>query len=302
MNHIKELNQSMTIRETMHKSISLYRHSAVDLLRAEGMTLAVWAMCLCPLLFLLSAQTTCLALLCPLMMLLLALPMRQSEAEAMQCFLSGEPMASVHMLPIAHYGKKFLRSLAMLLLLTLWALPFLTMAIAALIAKDGGLDGSLDIMTLLTIVLDIGGGNLEAGVYRYVVAALLTLLLPLFGVMFHSGTRHAYALGGRKCLKGHRGKVILLWLCGLVFILPLVACLIALTVSFSTSVVSFTTSWFNDLTKVPSLSALMPPVWLLIATGVSALLLLLFNPMRALLPAIYLRGVQEEEGHHDTAA
>lgn len=79
----------MTIKKTMLESISRFKSGKGDLLRAQGMTMAVWAACLCPLLFLLNASLRPLALLCPLMLIFIALPMRQSTAEAMQLFLSG---------------------------------------------------------------------------------------------------------------------------------------------------------------------------------------------------------------------
>ena len=48
----------------------------------------------------LPAAALLLALLCPLMLIFIALPMRQSTAAAMQLFLSGAPMATVAMLPL----------------------------------------------------------------------------------------------------------------------------------------------------------------------------------------------------------
>ena len=53
----------MTIKKTMLESISRFKSSKGDLLRAQGMTMAVWAACLCPLLFLLNASLRPLALL-----------------------------------------------------------------------------------------------------------------------------------------------------------------------------------------------------------------------------------------------
>ena len=73
----------MTIKKTMLESISRFKSGKGDLLRAQGMTMAVWAACLCPLLFLLNASLRPLALLCPLMLIFIALPMRQSTAEAL---------------------------------------------------------------------------------------------------------------------------------------------------------------------------------------------------------------------------
>ena len=131
---------------------------------------------------------------------------------------------------------------------------------------------------------------------------MLMLLFPLFGVMFHSGTRHACALNDRKLVKGHRGQLIRLWLSGLMFVLPVAICVVALIAVIGVSAVQFTTEWFNNLMAVPSMSALMPPKWLLAVTAVSAVLMLVTNPMRSLLPAIFLRGVKDEKEQEDAAA
>ena len=74
-----------------------------------------------------------LALLCPLMLIFIALPMRQSTAEAMQLFLSGAPMATVAMLPLNGYWKKVVRSLRMTGLMLLWLLPFAVMPSAVVL-------------------------------------------------------------------------------------------------------------------------------------------------------------------------
>ena len=298
----------MTIKKTMLESISRFKSSKGDLLRAQGMTMAVWAACLCPLLFLLNASqpplrcwlpaaALLLALLCPLMLIFIALPMRQSTAEAMQLFLSGAPMATVAMLPLNGYWKKVARSLRMTGLMLLWLLPFAIMLGLLLYALTG-----MDFLTALGYLSSLGGGDFGQGIIRYVMLMMLMLLFPLFGVMFHSGTRHACALNDRKLVKGHRGQLIRLWLSGLMFVLPVAICVVALIAVIGVSAVQFTTEWFNNLMAVPSMSALMPPKWLLAVTAVSAVLMLVTNPMRSLLPAIFLRGVKDEKEQEDAAA
>ena len=176
----------MTIKKTMLESISRFKSGKGDLLRAQGMTMAVWAACLCPLLFLLNASLRPLALLCSLMLIFIALPMRQSTAEAMQLFLSGAPMATVAMLPLNGYWKKVVRSLRMTGLMLLWLLPFAVMLGLLLYALTG-----MDFLTALGYLSSLGGGDFGQGIIRYVMLMMLMLLFPLFGVMFHSGTRHA---------------------------------------------------------------------------------------------------------------
>lgn len=107
----------------------------------------------------------------------------------------------------------------------------------------------------------VGGGAFDQGIIRYVIIMVLMLLFPLFGLMFHSGTRHAYALGDRKLVKGHRWQIVGLWLSGLLFVLPMAVCIVALIAQVSVSAVQFTMQWFENLMDMPSFSMLMPPKW-----------------------------------------
>ena len=157
----------MTIKKTMLESISRFKSSKGDLLRAQGMTMAVWAACLCPLLFLLNASLRPLALLCPLMLIFIALPMRQSTAEAMQLFLAGAPMATVAMLPLNGYWKKVVRSLRMTGLMLLWMLPFAVMLGLLLYALTG-----MDFLTALGYLSSLGGGDFGQGIIRYVIVLM----------------------------------------------------------------------------------------------------------------------------------
>ena len=169
----------MTIKKTMLESISRFKSSKGDLLRAQGMTMAVWAACLCPLLFLLNAS------LRPL-----ALPMRQSTAEAMQLFLAGAPMATVAMLPLNGYWKKVVRSLRMTGLMLLWMLPFAVMLGLLLYALTG-----MDFLTALgyfgsvLVICDLYGTNIRKGIFLplavggFLLASLLQFL-PKHRVLF----------------------------------------------------------------------------------------------------------------------
>ena len=160
----------------------------------------------------------------------------------------------------------------------------------------------LDVGTIWGHLNALGGGAFDQGIIRYVIIMVLMLLFPLFGLMFHSGTRHAYALGDRKLVKGHRWQIVGLWLSGLLFVLPMAVCIVALIAQVSVSAVQFTMQWFENLMDMPSFSMLMPPKWLLAVTAVSAVLMLVTNPMRSLLPAIFLRGVKDEKEQEDAAA
>lgn len=287
----------MSIRDTMKKSLSLFKAHTGDVLRAQGMVFCIWGICLCPLLFLLTPQTKWLALLCPVMLLLLALPMRQSTATAMQAFLSGMPMATVAMLPIQHYGRHLRHALYMLGLMLLWCLPFL-----ALLAVPFIMNASMDAVSLYLAISSFGGGDIERAVVGYALLLCVALLLPLLGMTFHSATRHAYALGDRKLLHHRRGKVMALRLSGLVFVAPSLMYLVWLLVSTIMNAVNFVLMIFNDLSHFPSLSLLVPPTWQLVLAVVAVLLMALVNPVRFLMPAIYLRAIKEQEENTHAAA
>lgn len=287
----------MSIRDTMKKSLSLFKAHQGDLLRAQGMVFCIWGICLCPLLFLLTAQTKWLALLCPVMLLLLALPTRQSTASAMQAFLSGMPMATVGMLPMKHYGRHLRHALYMVGLMLLWFLPFLAALSVPFIMND-----SMDVVSLYLTIESLGGGSVERAIVGYAVLLCVLLLLPLLGVVFHSATRHAYALGDRGLLRHRRGKLMALRLSGLAFVAPSFLYLVWLLVSTVMNAVNFVLKIFNDLSHFPSVSLLIPPTWQLVVAVLAVLLMLLVNPIRFLMPAIYLREIKDQEGkNHATA-
>lgn len=276
--------KKMTTGQALKEAIRVYRANWADLLRAEGMTLAIWGICLAPLLFLTRKDAAPLALLTPVLLILLALPMRQSIAEQMQARLNGLPMATALLLPTQRYGQKVLRGLRMTGLLLLWSLPLAALVALFLWAWDG-----VDAITLLGMI----GDPIET-LALFLAALLVALLLIALGFAFHSGTRHAQALGDRKLLHGEHGRMIGLWLAGLVTALPLLVCLGVYMTQAALTAKTLLMEFLETLVK-PDLARLLPSPAMSGALILCAALLLVLGPVRSLIPAVYLRSLKGED-------
>ena len=95
----------MRIRRVLAEAWRIYARHFGDLLRGTVLQLAVCLMALAPLLFLTQAQTRPWALLCPALLLLIALPLRQNAAQAYAGLWAGKPFAAPGLLSLRGYGK-----------------------------------------------------------------------------------------------------------------------------------------------------------------------------------------------------
>ena len=108
----------MTIKKTMLESISRFKSSKGDMLRAQGMTMAVWAACLCPLLFLLTAardkkQPTVMDLLPPEYAAIGCMPVGRLDKDTTGLLLLTTDGELNHRLlaPARHVDKTYLATL-----------------------------------------------------------------------------------------------------------------------------------------------------------------------------------------------
>ncbi len=174
-----------------------------------------------PLLALVTTEVPYLALLSIPLYFLIIPPARQNMACAMQDALSGGPLFSLRLADMAGYGRRLAQGLKQGLLMLLWALPFLAATAVIIWAYSG----QMDAFTLMRVVMDIGGGSFMNGV-KVVLAIYAATLLPiLIGCAFHSGARHAIALGDKRLVRGHRAGVMLTWLGGCLALVPFLAVL-----------------------------------------------------------------------------
>lgn len=268
----------MKMSTVLRTAWSVYRNNWGDLLLLLLVELLVGCMAAAPLLMLAYPGGEAWALLSPALFVLLVLPVRQNAAEALQRLLDGHRACTSELLNFRLYGRKVGRGLRTML----WTLPLLAAIGVAIHFISGDMDG----FTLMRHITSLGGGDLLMGAIVIVGAYLLTLLPIFLGCAFHSGVRHAAALGDTSLVRSRRGKLMLLWLVGLALLLPFLCVVGAVVADYLMAQIDLLLAFSFTLAPL----GIRP--WVLL--GAAVVLLLPMMPLRALLPAVYLRAVQEE--------
>ena len=242
-------------------------------------TLAVFV----PLLFLAEDKLKLLALLAVPFYFLLIPWARVNAAAAMRDAFGGGRLFSHRLAEPGGYGRKLAFGLKQALKLLLWAAPLIASLVIAKIHISGDMDG----FTLLRLIKNFGGGDLMTGVLYLALIFAATLLLLAAGCAFHCGDRHAYVRDNPKLVKGHHGRIMLSWLCSLAALLPLIIALIAVVIHYLPVL--------GDLnaivTKEKSLPSAKTAVIILAAGAVLTLPLL---PLRSMIPAAFVNGLEKE--------
>ena len=237
-----------------------------------------------PLLALVTKEIQWVALLSILLYLLIVPVARQNMAEAMQDAIAGGPLFSVKLISCENYGRKFLRGLKQALLMLLWAALF----IAATIVAYWAYAGEIDAFTLVRVLMNLGGGSFMNGIKLVLVIYAATALPIVIGCAFHSGTRHAIALGDKKLIRGHRLGVVAVWLLGLVALLPFFGAVAYVGMDFVSGLVNALGNLGTGSIALPSIG---DKIYLLAAAFV--VLLLPALPFKQLMTAVYVRGLKE---------
>ena len=236
-----------------------------------------------PLLFLTDDGLKLLALLAIPFYLLLVLWARVNAAAAMRDAFGEGSLFSYRLIEPAGYGKKLAYGLKQGLKLLLWGAPL----IACLVIAYNHIAGETDGFTVMRMIKSFGGGDLMTGILYLALILLATLLLLAFGCAFHSGDRHAFVWGNPKLTKGRHGRILLCWLCSLAAVLPIIIAVIAVIFHYLPVL--------NDLnaivTKEKSLPSAKTAV-IILAAG--ALLTVPLLPLRSLIPAAYVNGLEKE--------
>lgn len=264
-----------------------YRTQFPQMLLTLLVQLVLLLMAFAPLLFLAAEETRALALLCIPLYILIVLPARQNVAECMQDALTGGNIFSVRLVSFEHYGRKVWRGVKQGLLLMAWGgLLIAATGLAVFIYAGKTIQGVTDVFTLLKALIALGGGSSVRGAVVVMCIYAATFLPLIFGLAFHSGTRHAIALGGRKLIRGHRGGVLLTWSAGLAVLLPFLAVMVWIGAGYVSGIVS-------ALANLGAGSIGLPPLKdNLIKMVVAAIVLLLpAIPFKQLLSAAYVREV-----------
>ena len=244
------------------------------------MTLAAFT----PLLFLTENGTLqYLALLAVPFYLLLVLWARVNAAAAMRDALGGGNLFSLVLAEPAGYGRKLAFGLKQVLKILVWSIPLIACCV---IAKDQ-ISGSTDGFTVMRSVKALGGGELMTGILYVALIFIATLVLLAIGCAFHCGDRHAFVRGDVKLVKGHRGKVMLSWLCSLVTVLPLIIAAVVNVFRYLPALQDLNAI----LLKTKSLPSMKTTI---IIMAVGAVLTLPLLPLRSLIPAAYVNGLEKE--------
>lgn len=279
----------MKISTAWRDALKVYRAHPGDALLATLLELVLRLMAAAPLLLLASKETAPWALSSVVLFILIVLPARQNAAEAMQDALNGGRLFSMRLVSTERYWRKVGRGLRQGVLLMLWgSLWIAATALAIFIYAGKTIEGVTDVFTLLRALMILGGGSSISGAKIVLLLYALTLVPLMIGFAFHSGTRHALALGDRTLVRDRREPIIFLWLSGLVTVLPFAAVTGAVGMGFLSAL---SAALANIGTGGISLPAFDQNIYLI--GGAFVVLLLPLLPIKQLLPAAYMRGVKE---------
>ena len=242
-------------------------------------TLAAFA----PLLFLTNDGLKPLALLAVPFYLLLVLWARVNAAAAMKDSFGEGSLFSYRLAEPDGYGKKLLYGIKRGLMLLFWGAPLIASLIIAKIHISGDMDG----FTLMRLIKSFGGGDLMTGILYLALIFIATLLLLGFGCAFHSGDRHAFVRDNPKLVRGHHGKIVLCWLCSLLALLPMIIAITAVVIHYLPAL--------KDLNAIVTKEKSLPSAkTAVIYLAAGALLTVPLLPLRSLIPAAFVNGLEKE--------
>lgn len=268
------------------ESLRLYKKNFGPLCLALLVQLVLRAIALSPLMFLADKALAPLAYLAIPLYLLIVLPARQNYALALQDMMNGGSVFSTQLICPRQYGRKLLRGLKGTVCILLWSVVTIVSAVLLYAAFVGY--WGLDVITLMRICSSVGGGDIVTGLVLIMGAIAASGLLILLGCAVHSGTRHAFALGNKKLLRGSRLRLTALWFSGIMLIIPFAAVVVYALGDYALTMLGA----LKNFTFPSSFALNGKQVGLLIAGAVALLFPLL--PLKNLLPAVYLRMVKEE--------
>ena len=268
------------------ESFLLYKKNFGQLCLALLVQLILRGIALSPMLFLADKQYACLAYAAIPLYLLIALPARQNYALALQDMMNGGSVFSTQLICPKQYGKKLLRGVKGMIRILLWSVVTIVSAVLLYAAFVG--HWGLDVITLMRICSSVGGGDIVTGLVLIMGGIAASGLLILLGCALHSGTRHAFALGNKKLLRGSRLRLMALWFSGLMLLVPFAAVVVYALGDYALTMLNALKSF-----SFPSSFALNAKQIALLIAGAVVLLFPLL-PLKNLLPAVYLRMVKEE--------
>lgn len=273
----------MKISAAFRNALRVYSGHPGATLKFLTVELCVTLACLTPLLFLSDGALKPLALLTVAFWLLLLTWARVNAAAAMRDSLNGGSLFGFRLADPSGYGKKVAYGLKRIGLVLIWAVPLIASMVVAWIHFAGDTDA----FTVLRMVRQFGGGDLTTGILYLVLILAFSLILVAAGCAFHSGDRHAFVRENPKLVGKHHGKIMLCWLCGLISIFPLIVSIVILVFRYLPAM--------GKMMEIVSGSASLPDTKIsLIILGAGALLTIPLLPLRSLITAAYVDGLEKE--------
>lgn len=276
----------MKLSDTLRKTARVYTANLIQGALCMLVQITLRLIVAAPLLALVAKEIRWVALLSIPLYLLIIPTARQNMACAMQDSIGALPLLGVKLVSWENYGEKFRRGLGRALAMLVWALPF----IAATVVAGWAYAGQIDAFTLVRVLMNLGGGSFMNGIKLVLVIYAATLLPIVIGCAFHSGTRHAVALGDKKILRGHRLGVMGVWFAGLVTLIPFVAVVWGVGAGFVSSLVDALGNLGTGSISLPSIGT---NIYIIIAAFV-----VLYLPglaFKQLMTAVYVRGLKENK-------
>ncbi len=272
----------MKISRAIRKAWSAYTAAPGETAKFLTVETCLTLLCLAPLLFLTKEELAPLAWLSLVLWVLVMLPARMNAALAMRDALAGGSLGSTQLIGLKGYGTKWLYGLKRVFFLLLWSAPLIVLGVLFRIHFSGDTDS----FTVLRMIKnDLGGGDQMRGILMVALMAVAALLILMIGCAFHSGARHAFAQGDPKLVRGHHGKVLLVWLASLMAILPILTAVAVAVIRYLPAL--------SDLNGLVMGTVNLPDTrGTLLILGAGFLLTLPLLPFRSLIPAAYVEGLR----------
>lgn len=220
-----------------HNPHTFYFQTLLNVFSALMLRVVTFAPLACLFVFPEQSPLRYLAILCPLLLIFLLLPLRFSFAEAMVQKSDQRFVSFISPLNMHRYGEKLSESLWHARNVVKWGIP-----LAAMLVVGYYYYVNVDVLSLINAISALGmtvtaTGSLMEGVYALLGIAGLGLLILLYGMMRNSAYRyiwatippeeHAPRIVARRYLRGRRFWQLKTALLNLVCWIPFIAVLVA---------------------------------------------------------------------------
>ncbi len=283
----------MKIRQVLHCAWRTYIAHFGALLRGLLLQALVCLIALTPLLFLSVPQAAPLAWLCPVLFVLLVLPMRQNAALALDCLLNTGVYPLLAVVSFRDYGRKLARSLRQGLWLLVWGLPCLGLTVGMALAYN-----LVDVFTLMRFFMSLGGGKFTQGLLVGFAIYALTVVVLLVGMAFLSWRRHGDARRlPERAVRGYRLRLLGANLVGALTFVPFLAAVALIGRGYLSQLVA-------AINGLATGSVTLPPLTdNLYLVGIAFLALLCpLLPLKALIPAAFAQALPWKKAVRTEAA